>query len=198
MLLVKSNCLSNSSGKYDTVHQIAHHSGIQCVLYTSEKMSWSLSRVWLFATPWTAACQASLSMEFSRQEYCSCHFLLQGIAISSSRGSSQPRDLTQLSHIAGGPFTVWATREMCFAHGVVKGVAHGVVKGGHLWQANSKERKIFKWPHFTRFSHLWSHGVLKSGCGPEWMTQGNTLLLVLPTWFSWTSHGLASSCPQVH
>ena len=31
----------------------------------------SLSRVWLFATPWTAAHQAPLSMGFSRQEYLS-------------------------------------------------------------------------------------------------------------------------------
>ena len=30
-----------------------------------------LCRVQLFATPWTIACQASLSMEFSRQEYWS-------------------------------------------------------------------------------------------------------------------------------
>ena len=31
-------------------------------------------------TPWTVACQAPLSMGFSRQEYWSgCHFLLQGI-----------------------------------------------------------------------------------------------------------------------
>ena len=29
------------------------------------------SRVWLFVTPWTATCQASLSMGFSRQEYWS-------------------------------------------------------------------------------------------------------------------------------
>ena len=29
-----------------------------------------LCHVWLFATPWTVACQAPLSMEFSRQEYC--------------------------------------------------------------------------------------------------------------------------------
>ena len=29
----------------------------------------SLSRVGLFATPWTVACQAALSMGFSRQEY---------------------------------------------------------------------------------------------------------------------------------
>ena len=28
-----------------------------------------LSRVQLFATPWTVACQALLSMEFSRQKY---------------------------------------------------------------------------------------------------------------------------------
>ena len=31
----------------------------------------SLIRVWLFATPWTVAYQAPLSMEFSRQEYWS-------------------------------------------------------------------------------------------------------------------------------
>ena len=30
-----------------------------------------LSRVWLFAAPWTVACQAPLSMEFYRQEYWS-------------------------------------------------------------------------------------------------------------------------------
>ena len=30
-----------------------------------------LSRVWLFATPWTVACQAPLSARFSRQEYWS-------------------------------------------------------------------------------------------------------------------------------
>ena len=39
-----------------------------------------LSRVPLFATPWTVAHQAPLSMGFSRQEYWSgCRFLLQGI-----------------------------------------------------------------------------------------------------------------------
>ena len=31
----------------------------------------SFSHVWLFATPWTVAYQASLSMGFSRQEYWS-------------------------------------------------------------------------------------------------------------------------------
>ena len=37
----------------------------------------------LFAAPQTLACQASLSMDFSRQEYWSgCHFLLQGIFLT--------------------------------------------------------------------------------------------------------------------
>jgi len=38
-----------------------------------------LSRVQLFATPWTVACQVPLSKGFSRQEYWSgCRFLFQG------------------------------------------------------------------------------------------------------------------------
>ena len=38
-----------------------------------------LSHVWLFAAPWTVACQAPPSIGFSRQEYwCGLHFLLQG------------------------------------------------------------------------------------------------------------------------
>ena len=37
--------------------------------------------------------------------------VLEWVAISFSRGSSQPRDWTQVSHIAGRRFTVWATRE---------------------------------------------------------------------------------------
>ena len=33
------------------------------------------------------------------------------VSVSSSRGSSQPRDWTEFSHIEGRSFTVWATRE---------------------------------------------------------------------------------------
>ena len=44
---------------------------------------WLLSCFRLLVTPWTVACQASLSMEFSRQEYWNrCHFLLQGIFLT--------------------------------------------------------------------------------------------------------------------
>ena len=37
--------------------------------------------------------------------------ILEWVAFPFSRGSSQPRDPTQVSHIAGGFFTSWATRE---------------------------------------------------------------------------------------
>ena len=37
--------------------------------------------------------------------------ILQWVAIHFSRGPSQPRDRTQVSHIAGGFLTSWATRE---------------------------------------------------------------------------------------
>ena len=37
--------------------------------------------------------------------------ILEWVAIPFSRGSSQPRDQTQVSRIAGGFFTSWATRE---------------------------------------------------------------------------------------
>ena len=44
-----------------------------CILWSMGYMMMMcvLSRVWLFATPWTVACQAPLSMGFSRQEYMS-------------------------------------------------------------------------------------------------------------------------------
>ena len=43
-----------------------------------------LSHVWLFATPWTVAWQAPLSMEFSKQEYWS------GLLFSSPRDFPNP------------------------------------------------------------------------------------------------------------
>ena len=34
-----------------------------------------------------------------------------GVAVPFSKGSSQPRDQTQVSHSVGGFFTIWATGE---------------------------------------------------------------------------------------
>ena len=65
----------------------------------------SLSHVWLFATPWTVAHHTPLSMGILQAR------ILEWVIIPSSRGSSQPRDQTQVSRIAGGFVTVWTTRE---------------------------------------------------------------------------------------
>ena len=62
----------------------------------------SLSRVRLFATPWTVAYQAPPYMGLSSQAR-----VLEWVAISFSRGSSWLRDRTLVSHIVGGFFTVW-------------------------------------------------------------------------------------------
>ena len=65
----------------------------------------SLSCVWLVATPWSVAHQAPLSVGFSRQEYWS------GLPFPSPGDLSNPGDWTQVSHIAGRCFKLWATRE---------------------------------------------------------------------------------------
>ena len=62
----------------------------------------SLNHIQLFVTLWTAACQAPLSMEILQAR------ILGWVAISSSRGSSRPRDQTRVSHsssLAGEFFT---------------------------------------------------------------------------------------------
>ena len=67
------------------------------------------SRVRLFATPWTVAHQAPLSVGFSRQEYWSGL-----IAMPSSTGSSQLKDRTHVlmsPALAGQFFTASATWE---------------------------------------------------------------------------------------
>ena len=59
----------------------------------------------LFVTPWTVAHQAPLCMGIFQAR------TLEWVPMLFSRGSSQPRDRTQVSHIAGRFLTIWATRE---------------------------------------------------------------------------------------
>ena len=65
---------------------------------------WSLSRVQLFVTPQTVACQAPLSVECSRQEYWS------GLPFSSPGDLPDPGIEPRVSCIAGW-FLIWCTRE---------------------------------------------------------------------------------------
>ena len=54
----------------------------------------SFSRVQLFATLWTVAWQAPLSMGILQAR------ILEWVAMPSSRGSSQPRDGTYVSYVS--------------------------------------------------------------------------------------------------
>ena len=59
--------------------------------------------VQLFATLWTVALHTALSMGFSSKN--------TGVAISSSSGSSWPRDWTHVSHLGGRFFYRWSVGE---------------------------------------------------------------------------------------
>ena len=74
---------------------------------TREARKWkSLSHVQLFTTPWTMACQAPLSMEFSRPEYWSGQPFLFPRDVPNP--GIEPRSPAES---AGRFSTIWATRE---------------------------------------------------------------------------------------
>ena len=81
-----------------------------CCLSILHMCSASSLTVQLFTTPWTIAHQAPLFVGILQAR------ILKWVAIPSSRGSSQPRDRTHVSHITGGFFTVWITREDHFVY----------------------------------------------------------------------------------
>ena len=65
------------------------------------KRSWkSLGHFWLFCDPKDYRVRGILQAR-----------VLEWVTFPCSRGASHPRDWTQGSHITGGSFTSWATRE---------------------------------------------------------------------------------------
>ena len=68
---------------YTHFHVLSPYSvsqGIDCSPLCHRQVPSCFSRVWLSVTPWTVACQAPLSMKFSRQQYWNgLPFPLQGI-----------------------------------------------------------------------------------------------------------------------
>ena len=75
------------------------------------------SHVQLFMTPWTVAHQAPLPMEILQTR------MLEWVAMPSSRRSSQPRDQTQVSRIAGSFFTIWAPGKPMYSDKGVQNLA---------------------------------------------------------------------------
>ena len=66
--------------------------------------------------------------------------ILEWVATPSSRGSSWPRNQTQVSCIAGRFFTVWANRE-----------AQGKVKTMGCWLQKARLRTLNRWDQGSRF-----------------------------------------------
>ena len=75
-----------------------------CLLFTHESESDSRSVVSNSTTPWNNNNVSLLFLGISQAR------ILEWVAIPFSRGSSQARDWTQVSCIAGGFFTSWATK----------------------------------------------------------------------------------------
>ena len=73
-----------------------------CVLYACVLSHFS--HVWLFVTPWTVARQVPLSMEFSRQEYCSVLPLPTPGCLPDP--GIKPTSLASLA-LTNGFFTTW-------------------------------------------------------------------------------------------
>ena len=73
--------------------------------------------------------------------------ILEWVAFPFSRGSSQPRDWTQFSHIVGRFFTSWATRE---AWAKIKPVTKP--KGQELDTNRKKRKKNYKTQNIFRYS----------------------------------------------
>ena len=104
-----------------------------------------LSRVQLFETPWTVACQASLSMLILQAR------ILEWVALLSSKGSSWPRDWTQALQVdslpsepPGKPFLTFKLVDW------VKQIMFHSVGGPHPISFRAKKQKDFSWRQLHR------------------------------------------------
>ena len=129
----------------------------------------SLSRIWLFAIPWTTACQASLSLGFIFQAR-----IVEWVAISFSGGSSWPRDQTWVSCIAGGFFTIWATREALEISSALKEILSFNIYKKSSQTALSKQGQTWGYGGDLTLSHL-----LDNALGAEVNEKNNSLHILL-------------------
>ena len=138
-----------------------------------------LCLVQFFATPWTVAHQAPLSMGILQAG------ILEWVAMPCSRRSSQPRDGTQVSCIAGRFLTNWATRE---AHGiasnsgcltVLKVLTRAAAAWWHNWGGICFQALGWPWAALRHYSLLAedNSSFLEQGPPESCLQQGN-----LPSW----------------
>ena len=106
-----------------------------------------------FATPWTVACQAPLSMEFSRQEYWSglpfpSLRTLASVAISFSRIFSQPKYQTCISCLVGRLFTTeppGVSKNIIDCCGMINALQESFLLTGE-WDLVEWSKKFHSWP----------------------------------------------------
>ena len=72
--------------------------------------------------------------------------ILEWVAMPSSRGSSQPGDRTQFSCIAGGFFTVWATREALISYAICLSLSDSCRLTFHCHHFTSDHSTMFPLP----------------------------------------------------
>ena len=91
-----------------------------CYVYQNLISSFNYTLLLLFLKLWSEVAQScptlcdpmDCSLQGSSVHEIFQARLLEWVAISFSSRSSQPRDRTQVSHIAGRRFIIWATREV--------------------------------------------------------------------------------------
>ena len=76
--------------------------------------------------------------------------VLEWVVIFSSRGSSWPRDRTQVCCIAGGFFTIWATREASYK-GLLSSCKHVFRSDSSKWKCEAKECLFSVLMHAAKF-----------------------------------------------
>ena len=78
------------------------------MLYINDERKWKWSR----SVVSDSLCPMDCSLPGSSVHGIFKARVLEWVAISFSRGSSQPRDQTQVSWVIGRRFTIWVTREV--------------------------------------------------------------------------------------
>ena len=126
----KAHCLLMAV--FPTIYDILSRLQIDSRNLKDLRVCQSLSHVRVFVTPRTVACQKSSVHGISQAR------ILEWVAISFSRESSQSRDRPWVSCIAGGFFTVWAKGPSKTYPKQLPGPRR---KSGHRWSDRGLQRE---------------------------------------------------------
>ena len=136
----------------------------------------SLSRVRLFATPWSLP-GSSIHGIFQAR-------VLEWVAISFFRRSSRPRNWTLVSCTVGRHFTVWVTREVLIKDSYPKYTKNSKFNR-KIWtdtlrenvQMVNKHIKICSTSYVLQFSSVqFSRSVVSDSLRPHWELQIKTIM----------------------